>query len=248
MRKSPAPSISVMPKPPPGVKTGNTVLCAVSLASSVVVIAQPLRITCAASLAITAFPRRMPCWSGNDRRTTSSACSSIHRSALAAASNCSSLHSPWRSTKLRAVRSSDDDTGFTPRSTHDSGAIGSRHVPAIRCIGSMQARRLRLQAGEQVADPAPPGAGDRSAAREARRAPRRPGAARAAVIALRHDDAVAGMGGRRSTGSTARTRPWLGPISLTIRAQRSPCPRRRRRRPASRRRARSSAQASRSSR
>ena len=37
-------SISAMPNPPPGVKTGNTVLCAVSLASSVVVMEQPLRI------------------------------------------------------------------------------------------------------------------------------------------------------------------------------------------------------------
>ena len=45
IRKSPPPSISAMPKPPPGVNTGNTVLCAVSLASSVVVIEQPLRIT-----------------------------------------------------------------------------------------------------------------------------------------------------------------------------------------------------------
>jgi len=33
-----------MPKPPPAVKTGNTVLCAVSFASSVVVIEQPLRL------------------------------------------------------------------------------------------------------------------------------------------------------------------------------------------------------------
>src|SRR6476646_6265268 len=29
MRKSPPPSISAMPKPPPGVKTGNAVLCGV---------------------------------------------------------------------------------------------------------------------------------------------------------------------------------------------------------------------------
>jgi len=36
---------------------------------------------------------------------------SIHLSARAAASNCSSLHKPWRSTKLRAVLSCDDDTG-----------------------------------------------------------------------------------------------------------------------------------------
>src|SRR5262245_29228022 len=114
MRKSPPPSISAMPNPPPGVKTGNTVLCAVSLASSVVVIEQPLRITAAASLAITVFPRKMPCWSGNDRRTTSSPCCSISLSALTAASNCSSFHSPWRSTKLCALRSCGEDTDFAP--------------------------------------------------------------------------------------------------------------------------------------
>ena len=61
MRKSPPPSISAMPKPPPAVKTGNTVLCEVSLASSVVVSEQPLRITAAASFAITLLPRRTPC-------------------------------------------------------------------------------------------------------------------------------------------------------------------------------------------
>ena len=49
------------------------------------------------------LPRRMPCWSGNDRRTTSRFFSSISRSARAAASNCSSLHRPWRSTKLLAA-------------------------------------------------------------------------------------------------------------------------------------------------
>ncbi len=61
IRKSPPPSISGMPKPPPAVNTGNTVLCEVSLASSVVVSEQPLRITLAASRAITVLPRRMPC-------------------------------------------------------------------------------------------------------------------------------------------------------------------------------------------
>ena len=43
MRKSPAPCISGKPSPPPSVKTGNTVLCEVSLASSVVVMVTPLR-------------------------------------------------------------------------------------------------------------------------------------------------------------------------------------------------------------
>src|SRR5260221_1892056 len=112
-RKSPPPSISAMPNPPPAVKTGNTVLCAVSLASSVVVIEQPLRIAAAASLATMVFPRRMPCWSGNDRRTTSSPCSSIHLSARAAASNCSSLHKPWRSTQLRDRKSTRLNSSHT---------------------------------------------------------------------------------------------------------------------------------------
>jgi hypothetical protein len=34
----------------------------------------------------------------------------MHLSALAAASNCSSFHKPWRSTKLRFFLSSEDDT------------------------------------------------------------------------------------------------------------------------------------------
>src|SRR5436189_63030 len=42
---SAAPSISFMPKPPPDVNTGNTVRCEVSLASMVVVMAQPLSMT-----------------------------------------------------------------------------------------------------------------------------------------------------------------------------------------------------------
>src|SRR5262245_6832140 len=176
IRKSAAPSISAIPKPPPGVKTGNAVFWAVSLASSVVVIEQPLRIAAAASPAITVLPRRMPCWSGNDSRTTSSRCCSIAFSALTAASNCSSFHSPWRSTKLCATLSSGDDTG----------------APA-----SMQARGLRLQAREQVG---------RSLHRqalvieaqavEAAQLLAGASAAGAAVIALRHDDAVAGVRAR----------------------------------------------------
>src|SRR4051794_38860281 len=110
IRTSAPPSISGMPKPPPAVNTGNTLRCEVSLARSVVVIVQPLRMVRALSLAITVLPRRMPCWSANDRRTTSSRFSSISLSALAAASNCSSLHNPWRSTYVNcADRSFDDD-------------------------------------------------------------------------------------------------------------------------------------------
>ena len=61
-----------MPKPPPAVNTGNTVLCEVSLASIVVVMEQPLSSDASASLATSVLPRRMPCWSGNDSRMTSS--------------------------------------------------------------------------------------------------------------------------------------------------------------------------------
>jgi hypothetical protein len=50
-----------MPKPPPAVNTGNTVLCEVSLASIVVVMEQPLSSEAIASLAISVLPRRMPC-------------------------------------------------------------------------------------------------------------------------------------------------------------------------------------------
>src|SRR6476620_5641972 len=136
MRHSPPPSISAMPKPPPGVKTGNAVLCAVSLARSVVVIEQPLRIAAAASPAMTDFPRRMPCWSGNERRKTSSPYSSIHLSALTATSYCSSFHNPWRSTKLCAVLSCDEDTGLTyPAETSEV----SRFIFGVRAPASFNA-------------------------------------------------------------------------------------------------------------
>ena len=68
-----------MPKPPPEVNTGNTVLCEVSLANIVVVMVQPLSSDASASLATSVLPRRMPCWSGNDSRMTSSFCSSTMR-------------------------------------------------------------------------------------------------------------------------------------------------------------------------
>ena len=61
MTKSPAPCISSMPKPPPGVNTGHAVLCAVSLASSVVVMVTPLSISAGASSAMTVLPRSTPC-------------------------------------------------------------------------------------------------------------------------------------------------------------------------------------------
>jgi len=61
IRTSAAPSISRMPKPPPAVNTGNTVLCEVSLANIVVVMVQPLSSEASASLATRVLPRRMPC-------------------------------------------------------------------------------------------------------------------------------------------------------------------------------------------
>ena len=61
MTKSPPPCISAMPKPPPGVNTGNTVRCAVSLASSVVVMVTPERMALMASEASNVLPRSTPC-------------------------------------------------------------------------------------------------------------------------------------------------------------------------------------------
>ena len=61
MTKSPPPCISGMLKPPPAVNTGNTVRCEVSLASNVVVMVTPARMSFAASLATTVLPRNTPC-------------------------------------------------------------------------------------------------------------------------------------------------------------------------------------------
>ena len=91
---SAAPSISFMPKPPPAVNTGNTVLCEVSLASIVVVMEQPLSSEASASLATSVLPRKMPCWSGNDSLMTSSFFSSTILRRRLAASCCSFDHSP----------------------------------------------------------------------------------------------------------------------------------------------------------
>ena len=61
MTKSAPPCISGMSKPPPAVNTGNTLLCAVSLASSVVVMVTPSRMALAASDATSVLPRSTPC-------------------------------------------------------------------------------------------------------------------------------------------------------------------------------------------
>src|SRR5438552_1820879 len=137
IRKSAPPSISGMSKPPPAVNTGKMLRWEVSLARSVVVMLLPLRSALAASLAITVLPRRMPCWSGNDSRTTSRRCSSISFSALTAASNCASVHKPWRSTKLLAVaRSCDDDICLLPhRRLVDLLGLGHRGLAFHRSAG-----------------------------------------------------------------------------------------------------------------
>src|SRR5262249_8653777 len=199
MRKSPPPSISAMPKPPPGVKTGNTVLCAVSLASSVVVIEQPLRIAAAASFARTVFPRKMPCWSGNDRRTTSSPRSSMHLSALAAASNCASFHRAGRWAKLGAFLSSEDDTE-PPAAKTAQVSPSRRTVRARRGHSSVQARGRCLKAREQLARSlhGEPLMVEAQAKKAAQLLPCS-GPAPSAVIALRHHDAVPGMR-RRNCG------------------------------------------------
>jgi hypothetical protein len=102
MTKSPAPCISAMSKPPPGVNTGKAVLCAVSLANSVVVMVTPACIRPGASSASTVLPRSTPCWSANENRTSSSLCFLIANVAALAARACSPVHRPCRSTKLTA--------------------------------------------------------------------------------------------------------------------------------------------------
>ena len=89
MTTSPAPSNAASPKPPPALHTGNTVLLAVSLASSALVMLTPLAKTPAVSPAISALPRNSPCWSGKATRTTSSPRSSTSRRTRSAASFCS---------------------------------------------------------------------------------------------------------------------------------------------------------------
>src|SRR3954464_4787427 len=103
MTKSAPPSISAMLRPPPGVNTGNAVLCAVSLASSVVVMLTPLLSAAAASPATSVLPRSTPCWSAKENRTNSNLCFLIAKAAAAPALACSSVHNWWRSTKLNAA-------------------------------------------------------------------------------------------------------------------------------------------------
>src|SRR6185369_2625211 len=104
IRKSPPPCISAIAKPPPGVNTGKTVRCAVSLASSVVVMVTPARIALDASDASNVLPRSTPCWSANEKRTTSSFSFLMIFSTSAAALACAPVHKPWRSTKLEGLR------------------------------------------------------------------------------------------------------------------------------------------------
>ena len=140
IRKSAAPCISGMAKPPPGVNTGNTVRCEVSFASSVVVMETPFRISFAACDATTVLPRSTPCWSANEKRTSSSASRSAF-SISRARRCCSSLQRLWRSTKLGArrgdidLRLATDMTGGTPA----SGCRANARSPSFGACGDARA-------------------------------------------------------------------------------------------------------------
>ncbi len=92
----------------------------------------------ASSRCASPWRRRRPRWSCRagcraGRGTTAArprgSCSSISRSARAAASNCSSLHRPWRSTKvLAAERSCDEDMRRSPVTHDDIRQIEERHA------------------------------------------------------------------------------------------------------------------------
>jgi hypothetical protein len=64
----------------------------------------PLRIALAASDASRVLPRSTPCWSANEKRTTSSFSFLRMRSTRVAAFACASLHRLWRSTKVTGLR------------------------------------------------------------------------------------------------------------------------------------------------
>src|SRR5689334_23363068 len=66
-----------MPTPPPGVKAGKTVRCDVSLRRSVLVTVTPRSSAPGTSATASVLPRRMPCWSANEKRTAFRWCASI---------------------------------------------------------------------------------------------------------------------------------------------------------------------------
>ncbi len=86
--------ISGIPNPPPGVKTGNTVLCEVSFAKSVVVTVTPSSSAFGSSAAVIVLPRRMPCWSANEKRTTSTPRLCALFTSSRAAARCSAVQRP----------------------------------------------------------------------------------------------------------------------------------------------------------
>src|ERR1051326_2216673 len=156
MTKSPAPSISAMPKPPPGVNTGQAVLCAVSLARSVVVMVTPLRINAGASAATTVLPRSTPCGSANAQRSISSLCFLIARTPASAARACSALHKTWRSTKFLEVgerRRGDIGPFLTSPCKGGVDASASRGRVGVCVGGGGGGRRARPP------PPPPPGGG-----------------------------------------------------------------------------------------
>src|SRR5690606_11319517 len=100
---SAAPCISGMLHPPPLVKTGNTVRCEVSFASRVVVKPTPLRMALPSSSATMVLPRRMPCWSANERRMTPRPRSATSFATALACFCCSGVQRPCLSTKLSTL-------------------------------------------------------------------------------------------------------------------------------------------------
>jgi len=92
--QSAAPSHSELPNAPPAPQTGNTVRWAVSLSSIVVVKPTPFFIAAPASPAASVLPRKRPCWSAKEKRTTVSSPAWMRRSTSRAAVLRSSSHRP----------------------------------------------------------------------------------------------------------------------------------------------------------
>src|SRR5262245_16882425 len=101
------PSIPSRPNPPPRVNTGNTVLCDVSFANSVEVMVTPSASALGSSAAVTVLPRRIPCWSGNENRITSTPRPASSVGSRRAAARWASVQRPKRLTKLIAGSASE---------------------------------------------------------------------------------------------------------------------------------------------
>src|SRR5690242_1195086 len=157
--QSAAPSHSCDPNAPPAPHTGNTVRCAVSLSSIVVVKPMPFFIAPAASPAVRVLPRSNPCWSANEKRTTVSSPAWMRRSTSRAAVLRSSSHRLAFSARCIAVV----PTGATRRGGTFSPrfAAGRREkVPPLRAFGASvgmtgnTAHRLSNQRRARLGGPA----------------------------------------------------------------------------------------------